>query len=286
MKKLICLVTLLVIPSVCFAQDATEAVSRWKEACVFVTSEFNLGDINQPVKKYATGFIVDTTKSAGLIIVTNKHPLQLEVKGKLVKPSKIMIKVNMSEIEKTFYEADIIDLHDSYDIGLLLPKGLVNVPKDAELKVAGDKEYYAWKNRAILLEDSIPNDSDIKEGLEVFFSGYPLSLGTKNIKNYPITRKGIVAQVIPSENEFIVDGLASQGNSGSPIYCVIGNKIQLLGIQKGVYTDFTLGYDENGNLNSLVTFNSGLSIVIKSSVIKNFIYKLIEEGKHKGEWSN
>lgn len=269
-----------------FAIETTELIKRGRESSVFIITEFKTNDIAQPIIKSGTGFVIDTTKSPGLVIVTNRHILEHKIRGQLIEPYKITVKVNMSEVEKTLYNAEIIALHDFYDIGLLHPKNLVKIPKDAKLKIAGDKEYYTWETKAFLLESSIPEDLAIRDGLEVFFSGYPLYLGIEQFKNFPITRKGIIAQAIPGENEFIMDGFASHGNSGSPVYCLMGDSIKLLGIQKGIYNDTNIGYDENGNVNSLVSFNSGLSIVIKASVIKDFIYDLIDIGKYKGDWSN
>lgn len=286
--KNIFLVLLLLFSSISSssAMDTTELIKKGRDVTVFIIAEFKNANMSQPIIKNGTGFVIDTVKSPGLVIVTNRHILEHNIKGRLFEPYKITIKVNMSEIEETLYSAEIIALHDSYDIGLLHPEKLIKVPQDAELKIAGDRKYFAWKTQAFLLEDTIPEDSIIKEGLEVFFSGYPLNLGIEKFKNYPITRKGIVAQTIPNENEFIMDGFASHGNSGSPVYCLISDSIKLLGIQKGVYNDTNVGYDENGNINGLVSFNSGLSIVIKASVIKNFIYDLIDKGKYKGDWSN
>lgn len=285
--KIICAVMLFFTNiSFSFALDSAKLVEKGKETCVVITAEFKLNNIDQPIIKRGTGFVIDTKKSPGLIIVTNKHILEHKVKGGSISPYKITAKVNLSEVEHSLYNARIIGLHDSYDIGLLYPGNLVKIPKDAELKTTDDIQYYKWKTMNFILEDSILDDADIKEGLEVFFSGYPLNLGTEKFKNYPITRKGTIAQAIPGEKEFIMDGFSSHGNSGSPVYCLFGDSIKLLGIQRGVYNDANIGYDENGNVSSLVSFNSGLSIVIKATVIKDFVYELIDKGKYKGDWSN
>ena len=269
-----------------FAVENTEAIKRAKEICIFITAEFKINNKNPPISKYGTGFVIDTIKSPGLVVVTNKHILEHNINGTILAPSRIIIKINMSENEKTYYNAQIIGLHDYYDIGLLYPKGLVNIPKDTELKKSSNKEYYEWKTKNIILEETFIDDSKIEEGREVFFIGFPLNLGTDKFENFPIARKGLIAQVIPGEKEFIMDGFASHGNSGSPVFCLVNNSIKLIGIQKGVYNDFNIGYDENGNLNSLSQFNSGLSLVIKASVIKDFLYDLIDKGKYKGDWSD
>jgi len=278
-------ISFLVIPPL-FAVDTQELIKKGREASVFITAEFQAKGMNRPISKTGTGFVVDTTKSPGLIIVTNRHILEHKIRGRIIQPSKITVKIDMSDLEPTLYNADIIALHDTYDIGLLYPHDLVKIPKDAKLKKASGRQYYGWKTKNFLLEDSLIDDSDIKEGLQVFFSGYPLNLGTEKFKNYPITRRGIVAQVIPGEKRFIMDGFASRGNSGSPVYCLIGDSIKLVGIQRSVYNDANVGYDEKGNINSLVSFNSGLSVVIKASVIRDFLYELIENGRYKGDWSD
>lgn len=269
-----------------FAVDDITAIQKGRSSAVFIEARYAVPNAKGFVPQYGTGFVVDTKKSPGLIIVTNKHILQRRVKDDVVIPSEILLKVNFSEKEPTYWSAKIIALHDASDIGLLYPIAPVKLPADAVFKKSEDRIYLSWKHNSFLLEDDVIDDNEIKEGLEVLFSGYPLNLGSKYTQNFPVTRKGIIAQVIPNDNELLMDGFASHGNSGSPIYCLIGGNLKLVGIQQGAYNDMNVGYDEAGNLTSVSSYNSGLSILIKASVIKDFVHKVIQEGKYKGDWSH
>jgi hypothetical protein len=72
-----------------------------------------------------------------------------------------------------------------------------------------------------------------------------------------------------------MDGFSSQGNSGSPALMLASENPKCLGIVEGAYTESYSGDNK---------FNSGLSIVINASVIKSYIYKLIDSGAIKAEW--
>ena len=286
MKYIFLLIGILgfnMLATICNANEQINLIAAGKQASVFVKADYKVG--NSTVSKTGTGFIIDTSKSPGLAVITNKHILQHNVSGQTITPSNITVKVNMSALAPTLCNASIVALHDNYDLGLLHFKLPENKPPDAVSKTSPDGiEYYSIKSTAFLLEDSVIDDDDLREGLEVLFSGFPLNLGSDLYHNYPVTRKGMIAQVLPKSHEIVIDGFASHGNSGSPVYCVTDKGIKLVGIQEAVYPDANIGYDEKGRVNSLSTFNSGLSLVIKCSAIKEFVYKLIDEGLYKGDW--
>lgn len=270
--------------TICNASEQINLIAAGKETAVFIKADYKVG--NNIVSKTGTGFIVDTSKSPGLAVVTNKHILEHNIGGQTMAPFQVTVKVNMSDLAPTLCDASIVALHDNYDLGLLQFKLPENKPPDAVSRISPDGiEYYSLKGTCFLLEDSVIDDGDLREGLEVLFSGFPLKLGSDSHHTYPVTRKGMVAQVLPGSHEIVIDGFASHGNSGSPVYCITDKGLKLVGIQEAVYPDANIGYDENGRINSLSTFNSGLSLVIKSSVIREFVYKLIEEGRYKGNWS-
>jgi hypothetical protein len=103
--------------------------------------------------------------------------------------------------------------------------------------------------------------------------GYPLGLGAHAISNFPISRSGIIAQIIPNNPFFLIDGITSHGNSGSPVFTVYEGSYKFQGIIKGGPQDFIRAFDENRRLIASLPYNSGLSICISSSTIKKFIYK-------------
>ena len=285
-KKIILIFICICYAAPSFAIDNVDAIKRGRLTTVFVIAKYNIPNTKKPIWQTGTGFVVDTKKSAGLIVVTNKHILQRMYKNQSLTPFEILLKINYSNLEPTYWIAQTIALHESQDIGLLYPVGPLKLPADAIFKKSEDKIYLTWKHNSFLLEDDVIDDSEVKEGLKVFFSGYPLTLGVDRFQNFPITRQGILAQAIPGDNELIIDGIASHGSSGSPVYCIIDNSVKLIGVQKGAYSDRNDGYDENGNLISRTSFNSGLSIVIKASIVEGFVHRLIAEGKYKGEWSD
>lgn len=71
---------------------------------------------------------------------------------------------------------------------------------------------------------------DIPLGIDVYFTGFPLYIGTEhgyyktgrysdNIPN-PLVRKGSVAWKSETNNEFLLDAFSYGGNSGSPIFTI------------------------------------------------------------------
>ena len=89
---------------------------------------------------------------------------------------------------------------------------------------------------------------DIPLGTDVYFTGFPLSIGTEhgfyfkgftglysdNIPN-PLARKGSVAWKSDFNHEFLLDAFSYGGNSGSPVFTIndIQNKSYLIGMVLG-----------------------------------------------------
>ncbi|MDP3786954.1 MAG: serine protease [Candidatus Omnitrophota bacterium] len=279
-------VALFLSTSISFGSEIEKIVEIGKKSTVFIVANFKRQDGSVIPPQTGTGFLIDTATSPGLLIVTNKHILQRIIDNELKLSNEIKAKVYLSDLEPTFCETQLVAVHESYDLALLQLKLPPALPQDVNLKISPDgKPYYGIKATKFSLEDDILSESEIKEGHDVFFSGYPKGLGIEDAANYPVTRKGMIAQVVPKRGEVIIDSFSSPGNSGSPVYCFDGDKLKLLGIQKGFLRDYMIGYDESGNINSLNSYNSGLSIVITALVIKDFVYDLITTGKYTGEWS-
>jgi hypothetical protein len=112
--------------------------------------------------------------------------------------------------------------------------------------------------------------NEIVDGQGVLIIGYPLGIGSEFTGNRPISRIGIVAQQPNnSSNTFIIDGVASHGNSGSPVFNSQTGKI--LGMISSFPADFISAYDENKNLIVKLPYNSSLSICITIDVINKLI---------------
>jgi hypothetical protein len=103
------------------------------------------------------------------------------------------------------------------------------------------------------------------EGTPIITIGFPLGIGTETAKNQPIVRSGIIAQTLQANGDFVIDGISSHGNSGSPIFSLRDGK--LLGMIKSFPSDFITAYDENHQLVARLPYNSGLSIAVSSKLI-------------------
>ena len=114
------------------------------------------------------------------------------------------------------------------------------------------------------------DDSEIALGRGVLVIGYPLMLGIDADKNHPIVRFGMVAQDAEG-NSFIIDGMASHGNSGSPVFVLTSNKQPLIGMVTSFQTDKISLLDENGELAGQLPYNSGLTKAVKASTIRKAI---------------
>ena len=72
---------------------------------------------------------------------------------------------------------------------------------------------------AIVGTDIWEDESNLREGEAVVYSGYPLGMG-RGIFNSPLTRTGIISQLIPGSQTFLVDTFVQPGYSGSPVFLI------------------------------------------------------------------
>jgi S1-C subfamily serine protease len=191
-----------------------------------------------------TGFLTLNDKKE-VLVVTNKHVI--------AKGSPIYVRVNTKE-KVMDYKADIIRQSDSFDVAIL-----------ALEKTSPDQE---WVSSDLLIPlDMYASGSDVVEGREVVFIGYPLGLGAEE-QNHPLSRTGLIAQAVQGRKTYLVDGFANHGNSGSPVFSRKDGK--LLGIVFSFEPDFIDSYEE-GRMISRVPFNSGVSRVISVEVVRELV---------------
>jgi hypothetical protein len=128
--------------------------------------------------------------------------------------------------------------------------------------------------------------AEIQEGETIIYMGYPWELGVGKQKLYPLSRQGIVAQLIPGENNFLIDAFVQEGYSGSPVFLIrqekrkgkLGEDITgtypyFIGIAKSYPSRYNAIY-ENVALKEKDSLrfkeNPGFSEVIGTTVIKKF----------------
>jgi hypothetical protein len=110
-------------------------------------------------------------------------------------------------------------------------------------------------------EDIFDDNTSLVEGRGVIIPGYPLGLGVEEDANYPVIRIGIIAQYT-GKKHFLIDGIASHGNSGSPVFTQKAKNEKLIGMITSHVADKITLFDENGQLTAQFPYNSGLARAI------------------------
>lgn len=128
--------------------------------------------------------------------------------------------------------------------------------------------------------DVCAGDREITRGIRIVFLGFPLYYGmtfnsvTHRTLEYPVFRTGTIASEIDHQ-EFLIDAMVSNGNSGSPVFIhIVEGKghlsYRLVGIIKQYQHDTILFKDGAGAWNR-VPHNTGLGVVIPAEEVKRFL---------------
>lgn len=140
------------------------------------------------------------------------------------------------------------------------------------------------KNSTIRIQNasigSIKDGDDLVEGDYLLYSGYPMSFGV-GYRSYPVSRTAIVSQNIRDSANFLIDGFAQGGYSGSPVfrirmdekegvwkYFIVG-MIQAYPTEKAILKSKKQQPNNQADLDVIV--NPGFTIAIKMKDIKNKI---------------
>ena len=199
---------------------------------------------------HGTGFFLNGENNE-IIGVTCKHVI-------LPFIEKNKIPYAGFDTDKGYYRlrCDIKHIDNKFDVALM--------------KFKNPKESITVKNN-VFKDDQIDTDNNsIIEGRGVVIIGYPLSLGIEDDENYPVVRRGIVAQ-FTGKNHFLVDGFASPGNSGSPVFSLKYKERKLVGMATAYINDRINLYDEKGIKTAAIPYNSGLAKVLTMKTIKEIV---------------
>ena len=202
-----------------------------------------------------SGFLINGERNT-ILAVTCKHVVLSAINQK----KKIYIGI---DTDKGYHRAicDISYLDPSLDIAVLLPKR--NKKDDRQLEsLSFGKELY-------------DDGSSLVEGRSVLIPGYPLSLGIENDENHPIIRFGFVAQYT-GKDYFLLDGIASHGNSGSPVFSLKQDNNKLIGMVTSFQNERINLFDDNQQLTASLPYNSGLARCVTIAEI----IKAVEKAKY------
>ena len=202
--------------------------------------------VGQQKDVVGTGFLT-LNKNHEIVVITNKHVA-------LLGPP-LFVRVNGPTGTIDCF-AKLYKTAKNYDLALINLKSTFDNPTLDTVDQCIPESMFAGKN-------------DIMEGKEVVYIGYPLRLGVEE-RNYPVSRQALIAQVIPKKHTYLLDGTASHGNSGSPVFDRKTGK--LIGMVESFNADFIDLFTEQRVLTARLPYNSGISKVVSSEVIKKFVY--------------
>jgi hypothetical protein len=104
-------------------------------------------------------------------------------------------------------------------------------------------------------------------------------------KNYPLSRTGIISQLVPGQNSFLIDGFIQHGHSGSPVFLIrregtsrdtIVFARYLIGITRGYpkeYGDIVEYTQYRKNPAKATILNPGFSVVTSMDCIIPILIK-------------
>lgn len=269
--KLTLIVLLLINSAITYSQD----YATIKKATAFIYKK----EISGNLIPNGTCFIIgkklptDSTKSA-MLFVTARHVIEDSI-GRLLKEFYIRMNTQDNNSRYIYFKTDSSNVffhpNKSVDIAVFLfsPK-----KSDYDFKYIPDIMIPDWETFS---------SNNIKEGDEVFFCGLFLPyIGDQRI--YPILRFGhislITSEKIQWGNEkkelVLLEASSYGGNSGSPVYALIGNKMGdrsmvLLGIMTGMFRDFGEIAVINTDSKQMALYNNGISAITPSYLLYEII---------------
>jgi len=201
-----------------------------------------------------SGFLVLGERNA-VLAVTCKHVVEAALKTK----KQVFVGLDTEKGYRRFL-SNVAYIDTNHDIAVLAPQ-------------RGSEDV---KLQSLVFDSSLyDDDSALVEGRGVLIPGYPLSLGIEDDQNHPVVRFGIVAQ-FTGKSYFLLDGVASHGNSGSPVFALKAKENRLIGMITSHVTDTINLLDENGQLRASLPYNAGLArgVTMKTiaAAIKNAKY--------------
>jgi S1-C subfamily serine protease len=156
--------------------------------------------------------------------------------------------------------AKMVHLDSDNDIAVLAP-----------LRTGNDQ----WKFQNLVFpETTFGDDESLVEGRGVMIPGYPLRLGVEDDKNHPLIRLGMIAQ-FTGKSLFLIDGIASHGNSGSPVFALNYENPKLVGMVTSYIRERINLHDESGQMVAQLPYNSGIARAVKMQVIVDALKKAV-----------
>lgn len=227
-----------------------EKISSEVKKVVFSIQFKKDNDVFIPV---GTGFLL---KQGNLVVgITCVHVL----KPLLEEKKEIYVGLNTSKGFERF-KARIIKQDVNNDISILLFENKT----EEKIKI----------ENLVLDSKYLESSPKFTEGRAILIPGYPLGIGAVQNENNPVIRFGMVAQCT-NETNFLIDGVANPGNSGSPVFDT--KETKFIGMITAYKNDFINLFNQERKLIAKLPYNSGLSSAVSSTVIIKLLDELQKE---------
>lgn len=225
-----------------------QVIDQTKRSCLSIETIRTQDDISKvEPTKLGSGFLV--LKSGNRFAVTNYHVVK-----NVRRDNRLLVGLNLKQ-GKVYNISSVIVADEYRDIAVLAVSD--SFLSRNQIDTAGIN-----LNQSAVGISAFSDSMDFREGTGALLIGFPLGLGTEVAGNEPVSRLGLLAQSPRPNGHFLIDGISSHGNSGSPVFSTRSGK--LLGIVVGFPSDFISAFDEHGQLIAKLPYNSGLSLCISS----------------------
>jgi hypothetical protein len=185
--------------------------------------------------KMVTGTAVLLTDETKLVLLTCEHVVAIkDSNNKTIRyASNIFVNMNLEDSTVIRINAMLLYADEKNDFAIL-----AIVPPAENVMKQLNKKINAYGIRPLRWTKT----KDIQEGESILYIGYPMSMGI-GYSNYPISRIGIIAQLIKGKSTFLIDGFVQHGHSGSPVFVIkLKNnayRLELIGICAAFPDEFT-----------------------------------------------
>ena len=152
---------------------------------------------------YGSGAIIGLDNN--IYALTNEHVIAIkDTAGKTIRyAKKIIVSINVKDVGAFPCEGKIIKLSEELDL--------------AALRIFGPSEIIQRVLTTVISKNLWEQESNLREGEIILYAGYPLMIG-RGLVNYPLSRSGIISQLLPDEKNFLIDAFIQPGYSGSPVF--------------------------------------------------------------------
>lgn len=246
---------------------AGETDAAWIEAlssCVVYVNDDSSG-------KYITGTLF---YSSGPVVITNYHVLSSST-------DTLRVYLSTGRGAKTF-PGTVVKSDQRNDLAAIrINRRGPAIERLVTGKIAPGKSMMVTDSHYIA-EDDFVDASLLRRGYPVIFLGFPLNYGLSSggrdraLVMEPVARRGIIASGVDND-EFLVDAMFSNGNSGSPVFVRTGRQkgeryypeYRLAGIVKQYQRDvIKVRWD---GVQHELPHNAGLGIIVPVAVIRDFL---------------